>query len=63
MGKMKKGSKQWWSMAATILGAVAKACSIPAMKDEHGVWKTHPKDKANLLATISSKKMCCLKKT
>ena len=47
---MKKGSKQWWKLAATIMGALSKSCSIPALKNDEGSWITSLKDKANMLA-------------
>ena len=47
---MKKGSKQWWSLCATLLGALAKVSSIPALKNEDGSWTIDSKAKANKLA-------------
>ena len=46
---MKKGSKLWWKKVAYLMGATAKDCNIPALKDDSGEWVMDSPGKANLI--------------
>ena len=53
---MKPQSKQWWNKSGTILGDDAKACAIPALKNESGEWVRTPEGKSQLLAKTMADK-------
>ena len=53
---MQRGSKEWWRLAATIMGAPDRTCNIPALQSSTGTWITSADGKANEIATTLASK-------
>ena len=56
MGKLPKGSKQWWNLAKQIMHKKASSALFPPLKDPSGIWCKDAKTKANLFAQCWSQK-------
>ena len=56
LNKLKDKPKQWWKENNLLLGAPAKICSIPALKDSANNWVLDASDKATLIATTLKNK-------
>ena len=54
--KLKGHSKTWWKQTNTLLGAPAKTCSIPALKNNENVWILNESEKATLIAETQKNK-------
>ena len=54
---MQRGSKEWWALAAKIMGSADRACNIPALKSTStGTWILSADGKANEIATTLASK-------
>ena len=53
---LKRGSKQWWSMAKCLMDGAGKRTGIPSLRVKDGLWLHGAGEKANAFAETFSKK-------
>ena len=56
LAELPAGSRNWWRKSTELLELKGKNCSVPALKDKAGSWKTLAKEKADLLADTFTEK-------
>ena len=56
LAKLRRGSKQWWSLSKRLMNKAGSSTDIPALKRSDSSWARSPEEKADLFAdTFSSK--------
>ena len=53
---LKRGSKQWWSIAKTLLDGATKMSGVPSVKSGDGHWIHEAREEADAFADMLSQK-------
>ena len=56
MKSLKRGSKQWWAIAKTLMDGATKTAGVPSLKTSDGQWIHEAKEKADAFADMLSSK-------